>query len=339
MKLEEIKATYELLEQGIQLILADTDLYYLDAFVRLADDLLSDGEVYQADDLTAETVEQLTELYQKIDLRQFTKEEVRQVVQLVLLKSYRQEKIQANHQMTPDSIGVLLEYLVEKITQPDQKLEFLDITVGTGNLLATVMNRLEANGWKSLHGVGVDNDDTLLAIASLAAQFEDQNLDLYHQDAIDDLPVANVDVVVSDLPVGYYPLDERVQDFATHAKEGHSYVHHLLIEQALNALRPGGFGLFVIPRGLFESAEAQSLIKQIQAVGYLQGLLNLPEELFASKQSQKSILLLQKKGSNAQQVQQVLLGDFPSFKDQAEFGGFLTQIEQWIATEKLGLKK
>lgn len=340
MKLEEIKTSYELLEQAIGILQTQLDLSYLDAFIRVADDILGDGAIYNAEnELEDAAVEQLAEVYAKLDFQKFSKEEVRQVIQLVVLQSYRKERVQANHQMTPDSIGVLLEYLFEKLTKPEQALEVLDITVGTGNLLTTVMNRLETNGWTKVHGVGIDNDDTLLAIASIAVQLEQQNIDLFHQDAISELPVANVDLVLSDLPVGYYPLDERVKDFGTHAKEGHSYVHHILIEQALNVLRAGGFGLFVVPRGLFETKEAQSLLQQIQKRAYLQGLLNLPESLFATQAAQKSILILQKRGQNAKQAEQVLLGDFPSFKKQAEFSSFLTEIEQWIATEKLGLKK
>ncbi|KRN84516.1 class I SAM-dependent methyltransferase [Ligilactobacillus acidipiscis] len=338
LTIEDIKKTFDLLEQAIDLVQKKEDLSYLDAFIQVADDILGGGEVYNKDqELDEEVVARLTEVYQQLDFEHFTQEEVRQVIQLVLLRSYREEKIQANHQMTPDSIGVLLEYLVEKVSRPNQGLEILDLAVGTGNLLEVVMNRLQANGWQNIHGVGVDNDDTLLAIASIAAQLEKQNIDLIHQDAIADLSLQPANVVLSDLPVGYYPLDERVQRFATHAKSGHSYVHHILIERSLESLQPGGIGIFVIPRGLFETKEAQTLLRYIQQVGYLQVLLNLPTELFASENSQKSLLLIQKKGNDAHQAEQVLLGDFPSFKDKKEFSSFLNQIDQWISKEKLRL--
>ncbi|GEN49299.1 class I SAM-dependent methyltransferase [Ligilactobacillus pobuzihii] len=338
--LEDIKKTYDLIEKGINLVQKDRELSYLDAFLQVADDLLENGKVYNENgDLQDETVAKLADIYQQIDFKYFNKEEIRQIIQLILLQAYRQERIQANHQMTPDSIGVLVEYLVEKLTKRSQKLELLDLAVGTGNLLETVMNRLEANGWQQLHGVGVDNDDTLLAIASVAAQFEQQSIDLIHQDSMGELPLQPANVVISDLPVGYYPIDDRVQLFETHASSGHSYVHHLMIEQSLKALQPGGFAIFVVPRGLFESQEAQFLLKYIQKVGYLQSLLNLPAELFASEKSQKSVLLLQKKGAGAHQAQQVLLGDFPSFKNKEEFRDFLAQIDQWISNEKLGLSE
>lgn len=338
LELEDIKKTYDLLEQAIDLMQKNEDLSYLDAFIQVADDLLEGGEVYnENDELDKDVVTELEGIYRKLDFKYFKSEEIRQVIQLVLLRSYRQERIQANHQMTPDSIGVLIEYFIEKLSRPDQELELLDLVVGTGNLLGAVMNRLQSSGWKKLHGVGVDNDDTLLAIASIAAQLEEQNIDLIHQDAIGDLPLKPANVVLSDLPVGYYPLDDRVQRFETHAKTGHSYVHHILIERSLEILQPGGVGIFAIPRGLFETKEAQTLLKYIQKTGYLQALLNLPAELFASEKSQKSLLLLQKKGNGAHQAQQVLLGDFPSFKEKKEFSDFLVQIDQWISNEKLSI--
>ena len=32
---------------------------------------------------------------------------------IINLKSYSEDKIQANHQMTPDSIGMIVSYLIE----------------------------------------------------------------------------------------------------------------------------------------------------------------------------------------------------------------------------------
>ena len=71
------------------------------------------------------------------------------------------------------------------------------------------------------------------------------------------------------------------------------------------------------------------MLKYIQKVGYLQGLLNLPTELFNDKQSMKSILVVQKKGNKAKQAEEVLLGDFPSFKKQEEFKKFINEIVSW----------
>jgi site-specific DNA-methyltransferase (adenine-specific) len=137
------------------------------------------------------------------------------------------------------------------------------------------------------------------------------------------------DLIVADLPIGYYPVDDNAVNFHTAAKSGHTYVHHLLLEQAMNQLTPGGFGVFLVPSQLFQSEQAPNLLKWLPNNAYLQGLLNLPSELFANVNAQKAILILQKPGAGAKQVEQVMLGEFPSFKNQSAFQKFVAEIVQW----------
>ena len=329
MGIEKIEQTFTSLKEAVALLQKELQVSYLDALIETGDNLLA-KEVHVEDGLpTAEVKTRLEELYANAQLAGLTTEQRRQVMQLLLLQAYKQEKIQANHQMTPDTIGFLVEYLLEKVLPKKQGLALLDLTVGTGNLLTAILSKLNQNGWPKIQAYGVDNDDTLITLASMATQIEQISVDLFHQDALDSLLLPKVDVVVSDLPVGYYPLDERVTQFKTRAKKGHSYVHHLLIEQAVNQLKPAGFGIFVVPKGLFESPEAKGLLDYIQANAYLQGMLNLPQDLFASKRGQKAILLLQKHGTGAKQAKQILLGDFPSFKHKEQFQAFLGQIDYW----------
>ena len=329
MGIEKIEQTFTSLKEAVALLQKELQVSYLDALIETGDNLLA-KEVHVEDGLpTAEIKTRLEKLYGNAQLAGLTTEQRRQVMQLLLLQAYKQEKIQANHQMTPDTIGFLVEYLLEKVLPKKQGLALLDLTVGTGNLLTAILSKLNQNGWPKIQAYGVDNDDTLITLASMATQIEQISVDLFHQDALDSLLLPKVDVVVSDLPVGYYPLDERVTQFKTRAKKGHSYVHHLLIEQAVNQLKPAGFGIFVVPKGLFESPEAKGLLDYIQANAYLQGMLNLPQDLFASKRGQKAILLLQKHGSGAKQAKQILLGDFPSFKHKEQFQAFLGQIDYW----------
>ncbi len=327
--IEKIEQTFTSLKEAVALLQKELQVSYLDALIETGDNLLA-KEVHVEDGLpTAEVKTRLEELYANAQLAGLTTEQRRQVMQLLLLQAYKQEKIQANHQMTPDTIGFLVEYLLEKVLPKKQGLALLDLTVGTGNLLTAILSKLNQNGWPKIQAYGVDNDDTLITLASMTTQIEQISVDLFHQDALDGLLLPKVDVVVSDLPVGYYPLDERVTQFKTRAKKGHSYVHHLLIEQTVNQLKPAGFGIFVVPKGLFESPEAKGLLDYIQANAYLQGMLNLPQDLFASKRGQKAILLLQKHGSGAKQAKQILLGDFPSFKHKEQFQAFLGQIDYW----------
>ena len=58
-------------------------------------------------------------------------------------------------------------------------------------------------------------------------------------------------------------------------------------------------------------------------------MLNLPNELFKTKGSRKSILLVQKRGNNAKQVKQVLLAQIPDFKNQKAMLQFMKQVDGW----------
>lgn len=330
MELKDIEQAYQTLSQIIEIFQKQLDLSYFDALIEALSDLL-ENQINGKEEIDASTVDELEKLYRHLDLSEFSSEEIRQVIQLLLLGSYKKERVQPNHQMTPDSIGYLITFLIEKITLKEKLNSMLDLTVGTGNLLAVILNNLKYLGNQSLKAYGVDNDDTLLAIADVSLALQRiSNVELFHQDALDNLMLPQVDLVVSDLPVGYYPLDDRAAQFETHAAEGHSFAHYLLIERGVEKLAENGWGLFVVPSGIFETEEAQPLLKMIQKNGYLQGLLNLPRELFVSEKSRKAILMVQKKGDQAHQASQILLGDFPSLKDKKEFNGFLDEINAWV---------
>lgn len=328
MALEDVKKEYAKIVTVIKTLQDALDVSYFDALIETADNLAT-GEVHVEDGKPNEEVRhQLLERYQKIHLDSFSRDEARQLLQLLILNAYREERVQANHQMTPDTVGMLVEYVIEKII-PHKDLQILDIAVGTGNLLMTVVNRLQTISDHQITAYGVDNDDTQLALAGVMAEWEQAPVELIHQDAIGQLMVPQVDLVIGDLPVGYYPVDERTVTYETKESAGHSYVHYLMIEQALRNLVPGGLGVFIVPANLFSDEHAQRLLEYIKEVGYLQGMLGLPVDLFQTEAARKAILIIQKQGENAKQAPQVLLGDFPSFKDKEEFHKFLNSIVQW----------
>lgn len=328
MDLNKIEPIYKKLEESITLLQTALDVSYFDALIETGDNLLDGGNVQVEDGKpNAEQVATLEKIYSGIDLDLYTAEEMRKLFQLLLLKGYRQEKIQANHQMTPDAIGILVADILQNSFLTTQELSILDLSVGTGNLLLTVNNNLVN---KQVKLAGVDNDDTLLTLASLNSQLEKVALKLYHQDAMQPLLVDPVDVVLSDLPVGYYPIDENVTEYMTKAQECHSYMHHLLIEQSFNYLKEGGLGVYIVPQNIFETTESKSLLKFIQTKGHLQAVLNLPKELFGNKTMAKTILVLQKQGGKAKQAENVLLGDIPSFKDLDNLKKFMAELNQWL---------
>lgn len=330
MELKEIQQTYQLLAQTIEILQKKLELSYFDALIETLGNLF-ERTINAQEALDETTVNELEKIYHQVDIQQFSSEEMRQIIQLLLLNSYKKEFIQPNHQMTPDSIGYLITFLIEKLSSKTKVNSILDITVGTGNLLSAILNNLKNAGLDQITAYGIDNDDTLLGIADISMMLQgNTSVELYHQDALDEMIIPQVDLVIGDLPVGYYPLDERAKKFKSHAQTGHSFAHYLLIERSFSQLKEGGWGIFIVPSGIFETKESQKLLAAIQDNGYLQGLLNLPQDLFVSEKSRKAIMLVQKKGINAKQAKQVLLGDFPSLKNKKAFDRFLDEISSWV---------
>ncbi|USS87642.1 class I SAM-dependent methyltransferase [Fructilactobacillus hinvesii] len=327
---EQTTELFQVFDQSAELLKQALDTSYLDALIETADNMIDDNQVRVENGVPNEhQVQALSDLYKQVDYHELDATTIRKAIQMAMIKAIKVDRIQAIHQITPDTIAYTMGYLAIRLVKKQQRVKILDPAVGSANLLTAVMNQLHQEAHEQVSGIGIDNDDSLISVASISAQMQGLDLELVHQDALDELPTEPVDLVVSDLPVGYYPVDERAQHFATRANEGHSYVHHLLMEQAINYLVPGGFGVFLVPSGLFQSPETKGLLKWMQDNVYLQGILNLPGELFQNQAAQKAIMIVQKQGHGAQQVGQVMLGEFPSFKDPDAFQRFLAEIVEW----------
>lgn len=330
MSQKEIEQLFNQLDASVQLLQKELDVSYLEALSETGENILVNKIPHQIDGFPSdEIVGKLTQLYKEVSIDNMESEDIRKAIQLALLKASKTDALQPNHQMTPDAIGFILNYLIEKlISGKFEGIRLLDPAVGMGNLLSTVYNGLVSKNIL-VEAEGIDNDDLLLTLASVSTTMQRQKVTLTHQDALQDLLMDPVDVVVSDLPVGYYPLDEKASKYKTAAKEGHSYAHHLFIEQSLHYLKDGGFGIFLVPAQLFETDETPGLMKMIQEESFLQGMLNLPNELFKTKNSRKSILLIQKKGNIAKQAKQVLLAQIPDFKNQKAMLQFMQEVDSW----------
>ncbi|WP_125705529.1 class I SAM-dependent methyltransferase [Lacticaseibacillus daqingensis] len=330
---EHLKALYAVLEQTTDLLHKQLNTSYLEAATESGDDLLT-GQITHLDGLPDEAATAtLAAQYARIKLADYTPEEIREALQLLLVKAIQVDGIEPNKQVTPDLMAGLATFMVTVfLKQVPARMTVADLAAGSGNLLFAVMNRLHQAGAEHVSGLAVDNDETLLAFADMSSHLQRLDTTLYHQDALAPLQFGAVDVAVADLPVGFYPVDERAKQFETAAQTGHSYAHHLLIEQSMAAVAPDGLGLFFVPSTVFQSDEAAGLTAWLTAHMHFQGLLNLPTELFATTAAQKSLLVLQKPGPKSQQVKQVLLGTFPALSDTSAFGAFLDAVKTWSAT-------
>lgn len=329
----KIEQLFDILNRSTELIQKAKDQSYLDSFIETLGFIQSDDE--EDDELTEADTKKLTNIYADFNPDDFTAETFRKAIQMAVLKAIRVDTIQANYQLTPDTIANVIGYIIAGIFHDRKELSILDPAMGTANLLTAIYHQLQTSIGVTPTISGIENDDAMFELAADSVELQKIHAELFHEDTIQNVLAPVVDAVVSDLPIGYYPIDAHAKGFATHSETGHSYVHHLLIEFGMKHVKPGGFGFFLVPSQLFQTSEAKQLLKWMQGKVYLQGLLNLPKELFANAAAQKAILILQNAGDGAKQVDPVMLGEFPSFKDQQAFTKFLTEIDDWEQTDLL----
>ncbi|MCH4440812.1 class I SAM-dependent methyltransferase [Staphylococcus haemolyticus] len=260
-------------------------------------------------------------------LEQATLQDRRKAFQFAYLSLMQEETIQANHQITPDSIGLILGFLVQKFTENNEELHVVDIASGAGHLSASVNEVLKDT--TIMHHL-IEVDPVLSRVSVHLANFLEIPFDVYPQDAIMPLPLEEADIVIGDLPIGYYPLDERSHEMQLGFKEGNSYSHYLLIEQAITALKQSGFAFLVAPSNIFENDNVKQLENFIATETEMQAFLNLPKTLFKNENARKSILILQKKKSNETKPVEVLLANIPDFKNPNQFQGFIGELNTWM---------
>lgn len=253
-----------------------------------------------------------------------SKEEVRRGVQLAILKGM-QQNAQPNHQMTPDSIGMLIGHIAGRLAKEEQGISLLDPAAGTGNLLYTVMNTIE----KEVTASAVEIDELLVRLSAVIAELLEHPVTFYVQDALKPLLIDPVDIVVSDLPVGYYPDDDNASNYRLMPVEGHAYAHHLFIEQSMNHTKPGGHAIFIVPANLFDSNQSANLHPYLKTHTIIRAVIQLPDSLFKSTTHAKSILILQKPSKEIKVTPEVLLAKVPDMKNKQSMALFFKKIDMW----------
>ncbi|MFC7684370.1 class I SAM-dependent methyltransferase [Ureibacillus sp. GCM10028918] len=278
-------------------------------------------------DAVLQSLEDVLDEKEPLAFQDASKEEIRKAIQIAILKGMRKTS-QPNHQMTPDTLGLLVGYFVEQFFEEQLKtspISLLDPAVGTGNLLLTVMNLLDGK----VSATGIEVDELLIRLAADSAELIEQPVVLYHQDALQKMLVDPVDAVVCDLPVGYYPNEEVAVEYELCAHEGMSYAHHLFIEQSIKHTKEGGYLFFLIPANMFESEQSKDLHKFLKKATWIQAVIQLPENLFATKAHEKSILILQKQSKSLKAPREVLLAKVPNMSNKEALSMFFEKVQMW----------
>ena len=250
-----------------------------------------EGAILQ-EELSESAIERLNREYSTFNEETYKGEEIRKAFQLAILKGMK-EGVQANHEMTPDAVGMFMSYLFHKFMQGQNEITVLDPAIGTGNLMTTVFN--SAKEGLAMSGFGVEVDEVLIKLALVNANLQKHAIEFFHQDGLAPLYIDPVDAVISDLPIGYYPNEIGASEYKLKADEGMSYAHHLFIEQSVKHTKEGGYLFFLVPNFIFESDQAPKLHAFIKETCFIQGLLQLPVSMFKNEKNAKVYLFSKRK--------------------------------------------
>ena len=311
MNFEKIEQAYALLLENVQEIQNELLTSFYDALVEQNGSYL-DGNI------ELDSVRQNNE---KLKALKLSKEEWRRAYQFLLMKAAQTEPLQANHQFTPDSIGFILTFLIDQLSKKEH-IDILEIGSGMGNLAETILN----NTQKKVDYLGLELDDLLIDISASIADVMDAKVSFVQGDAVRPQVLKESDVIISDLPVGFYPDDNIATRYEVASRQEHTYAHHLLMEQSLKYLKSDGYAIFLAPNDLLTSTQSDLLKNWLQKHAQIVAMIALPESLFGNAAYAKTIFVLKKQDEQAVQPFVYALSDL---QNQADLLTFSEKFQNW----------
>ena len=311
MDFEKIEQAYTYLLENVQIIQNDLATSFYDA-------LIEQNGIYLDGQTNLQVVKDNNKSLKRLALR---KEEWLRTYQFLLMKAAQTEPLQANHQFTPDTVALLLIFIIEELW-PAQELNLLELGSGMGILGASFLTSLD----KKVDYLGVEIDDLLIDLAASITEVIGLPAVYAQGDAVRPQILKESDIIVSDLPIGYYPDDQVASRYEVAASDEHTYAHHLLMEQSLKYLKNGGFAIFLAPSNLLSSPQSDLLKLWLKKNAQLVAMITLPENLFSQGSNSKAIFVLQKKGSKAVEP---FVYPLNNLRDSQELADFKEKFQIW----------
>ncbi|MEW4354590.1 class I SAM-dependent methyltransferase [Streptococcus pneumoniae] len=312
MNFETIEQAYHLLLENVQTLQNALSTSFYDA-------LVEQNGIYVDGETELEVVKKNNQTLKELHL---TKEEWRRSFQFLLMKAAQTEPLQANHQFTPDAIGLLLTFLVDSLVSRE-KIDVLEMGSGLGNLAETLLNHSQ----KDLNYLGMEVDDLLIDLSASMAEVMGADVSFAQGDAVRPQVLKDSDVIISDLPVGYYPDDRIAKRYQVAAEGEHTYAHHLLMEQSLKYLKTGGYAFFLAPNDLLTSPQSPLLKAWLKDHAQVLAMISLPETLFGHSQYAKSIFILQKQD---EEVENPFVYPLTNIQNPEEMMQFRENFQKWV---------
>jgi len=252
----------------------------------------------------------------------YDKETIRKVYQFLLLKALK-ELNNPSYDITPEVITMYISHLIECI-YGDKKVSITDLASGSGSLLINITALVK--GEKEITSVDVDSN--YVRLQQNIFNLLETNVEIINQDALKPLNIKKQDIVISDVPFGYYADEDNSLNYKLCSTDGYSLNALLFIEQAANYLDENGVGILVIPKKVLELED--NFKKYLEEDINLNAVITLPDEMFKNVSQQKAIILITKKGQT-RLPNQVFLAQIPSFQNKASYAKFIEEFNEWLA--------
>lgn len=315
---------FEKIEQGYALLLENVQTIQNQLGTNIYDAMIEQNAAYLAKGQESAVVAANN---QKLASLNLTAEEWRRAFQFLLMKAGQTEPLQYNHQFTPDSIGFILTFLLDNLVKEDE-VTVLEIGSGTGNLAQTLLNHSQ----KKLDYLGIEVDDLLIDLSASIADVVGSPISFAQGDAVRPQILKESQVIVSDLPIGYYPDDAIAKRYQVASDSEHTYAHHLLLEQSLKYLKEDGFALVLAPNDLLSSPQSPLLKAWLKEKASIFAMIALPETMFGAKNMAKSIFVLQKKQMEQRETFVYPLHDL---QNPEEMQRFIQDVKKRIASHAI----
>lgn len=254
----------------------------------------------------------------------YSKEDIRKVYQFLLLKSLK-ELNNTNYDITPEIIAFYVANILEVIYE-GKDISVCDLASGSGNFILAISQFLSGE----VNLTSVDVDTTYVKLQQDIYNILETNVEIIHQDALQPINIELQDIVVSDVPLGYYADEDNSLNYRLCSEEGYSNNVLLFIEQSVNYIKNNGVAILVIPEKILEFDN--KFKKYIKEIININAVISLPENMFKNKDQKKCILIITKKDQN-RLPKQVFLGEISSYQSKSNYNKFINEFKNWILSK------
>ena len=305
---------YDVLDESISKLYEIKKQSFLNLLIETGKNIVSQDVLNK--EVTPEQKKELLDIYLKLENVDFNVEEIRKGFQLMVLRAFNEANLKVGD-ITPDTLGIFISYLINKLKGKVDKLKILDPVVGCGNLLYSVANHLDCE----LHLFGIENVRELCDIASIQGDLLNYDIEIFCQDTLNN-PFSDMDIVIAD-----------INGYNVKAFEKEYYFPYLCVLQHMASLKEDGYFIGILPNDFFAHDEEGFFKENIVNYGSVLGVLELPVNMF--KANPKSIVIFSRQQLESKKC---LLVELPSFSDPNSLNKALIQIEDWFLMNKKEVK-